>query len=258
MEVHHHPHVEKKTFKEYFLEFLMIFLAVTLGFFAENIREYVSDKTKVKEYMKEITSNLKFDIIRCNKNQNVSAIAGLDSFRAELKKAINGKLENNSLYYFNFLYGSRRNHAAFNTSAIAELKNSGYLRLVKNKKIVYDLSDYYERKIVATNTNLPDNSDVLKSESEIFSMLNLDQYVKSFDSIEGATYHPNFNFTKMLKNDPPFPLMNTDKKQLEKLYNDETQFEINIKKYNFWLTVCKNAASQLIADIDKEYNFEDE
>ena len=31
MEVHHHPHVEKKNFKEYFLEFLMIFLAVTLG-----------------------------------------------------------------------------------------------------------------------------------------------------------------------------------------------------------------------------------
>jgi K+-sensing histidine kinase KdpD len=23
MEVHHHPHIEKKTFKEYFLEFLM-------------------------------------------------------------------------------------------------------------------------------------------------------------------------------------------------------------------------------------------
>ena len=32
MEVHHHPHVEKKSFKEYFLEFLMIFLAVTLAF----------------------------------------------------------------------------------------------------------------------------------------------------------------------------------------------------------------------------------
>lgn len=39
MEVHHHPHVEKKNFKEYFLEFLMIFLAVTLGFFAESLRE---------------------------------------------------------------------------------------------------------------------------------------------------------------------------------------------------------------------------
>jgi hypothetical protein len=36
MEVHHHPNVEKKGYKEYFLEFLMIFLAVTMGFIAEN------------------------------------------------------------------------------------------------------------------------------------------------------------------------------------------------------------------------------
>ena len=32
MEVHHHPHPGKKKFKEYFFEFLMLFLAVTLGF----------------------------------------------------------------------------------------------------------------------------------------------------------------------------------------------------------------------------------
>jgi len=41
MEVHHHPKVEKKNFKEYFLEGLMIFLAVTLGFFAETMRETI-------------------------------------------------------------------------------------------------------------------------------------------------------------------------------------------------------------------------
>jgi len=34
MEVHHHPNVEKKGRKEYLLEFVMIFLAVTLVFFA--------------------------------------------------------------------------------------------------------------------------------------------------------------------------------------------------------------------------------
>ena len=34
MEVHHHPdlHHKPKKWKEYFLEFLMIFLAVTMGF----------------------------------------------------------------------------------------------------------------------------------------------------------------------------------------------------------------------------------
>jgi len=39
MEVPHHPQIEKKNFKEYFLEFLMISLAVTIGFFAESLRQ---------------------------------------------------------------------------------------------------------------------------------------------------------------------------------------------------------------------------
>ena len=39
MEVHHHPHVEKKSFKEYILEGLMIFIAVSMGFAAESLRE---------------------------------------------------------------------------------------------------------------------------------------------------------------------------------------------------------------------------
>jgi hypothetical protein len=51
MEVNHHPNVEKKSFKEYFLEFLMIFLAVTMGFFAESIRENISNHEREKEYI---------------------------------------------------------------------------------------------------------------------------------------------------------------------------------------------------------------
>jgi hypothetical protein len=73
MEVHHHPHVEKKNFKEYLLEGLMIFIAVTMGFFAENIREYFADVKIEKEYLstykqqllinKEQLLDLKNDII---------------------------------------------------------------------------------------------------------------------------------------------------------------------------------------------------
>ncbi len=37
MEVHHHPNVEKKGLKEYILEGLMIFLAVSMGFIARSI-----------------------------------------------------------------------------------------------------------------------------------------------------------------------------------------------------------------------------
>src|SRR5437870_2335476 len=61
MEVHHHPHVEKKSFKEYLLEGLMIFLAVTMGFFAENIRENIVNREKEKHYIKNIIADLKSD-----------------------------------------------------------------------------------------------------------------------------------------------------------------------------------------------------
>src|ERR1700759_5616034 len=67
MEVHHHPKVEKKNFKEYFLEFLMIFLAVTLGFFAENVREHLGDASKETEYMSAMFEELKSDTVEYNK-----------------------------------------------------------------------------------------------------------------------------------------------------------------------------------------------
>jgi len=43
MEVHHHPEIEKKGLRDYLLEGFMIFIAVTLGFFAETIRENVTE-----------------------------------------------------------------------------------------------------------------------------------------------------------------------------------------------------------------------
>src|SRR5689334_16022453 len=61
MEVHHHPHPAKKSFKEYFLEFLMIFLAVTLGFFAEGLREHIGESAKEKQYMSTMFEELKYD-----------------------------------------------------------------------------------------------------------------------------------------------------------------------------------------------------
>ncbi|HVT85145.1 MAG TPA: hypothetical protein VHD35_08065 [Chitinophagaceae bacterium] len=58
MEVHHHPKIEKKGFKEYFLEFLMLFLAVTLGFFSENIREHFSEQKAVHQYLQTFSQEL--------------------------------------------------------------------------------------------------------------------------------------------------------------------------------------------------------
>lgn len=56
MEVHKHPHdvTHKKKWGEYFLEFLMLFLAVFLGFVAENIREHSVEKNRAHQFLQSM------------------------------------------------------------------------------------------------------------------------------------------------------------------------------------------------------------
>jgi len=61
MEVHHHPDVEKKGIKEYLLEGLMIFLAVTLGFIAENVREHITEHKNAKILAESMLEDIKKD-----------------------------------------------------------------------------------------------------------------------------------------------------------------------------------------------------
>ena len=61
MEVHQHSHPEKKKWTHYFWEFFMLFLAVTLGFFVENMREHLADRKKEKSYISSLIADLKND-----------------------------------------------------------------------------------------------------------------------------------------------------------------------------------------------------
>src|SRR5664279_2784041 len=65
MEVHHHPdvHHKPKKWKEYFLEFIMIFLAVTLGFFAENFREHRVEREKERHIIESLIGCLASDTV---------------------------------------------------------------------------------------------------------------------------------------------------------------------------------------------------
>ena len=100
MEVHHHPdlHHKKKNFKEYFLEFLMIFLAVTLGFFAENIRESIKDKNQLHEYVQSMVNDLQSDTVMYNEaiNFNLTHCHIIDSIITYLTQ---NKNNNNKQIY---------------------------------------------------------------------------------------------------------------------------------------------------------------
>ena len=67
MEVHHPHHpTHKKKWSEYLLEFFMLFLAVTLGFFAENVRESLSNREKERAIIESLKEDLTKDTAQLN------------------------------------------------------------------------------------------------------------------------------------------------------------------------------------------------
>ena len=51
-----------RQWSEYLIEFVMLFLAVTLGFVAENIRENISEENKRKDLLSVVTSDFEMDV----------------------------------------------------------------------------------------------------------------------------------------------------------------------------------------------------
>ncbi len=143
MEVHHHPHVEKKNFKEYFLEFLMIFLAVTLGFFAENVREHIADNDKGKLYIQSLYNDMQQDstniktVIAFNERQ----IKMFDTLITLIHQPSPDSNNINKLYFFARI--TTRTFTFEPTDrTIVQLNNSGNFRLISNIRLADSILDY--------------------------------------------------------------------------------------------------------------------
>jgi len=143
MEVHHHPEVEKKGFKEYLLEGLMIFLAVTMGFFAESLRENISSREKEKEYIVSFEKNLEKDkaqliyVIADNKKK----LDGLDTLLTLSDKAMTDPANRKLVYnYSNFI--SWLSVFISNDATMTQLKNSGGLQYIKHSHVADSVAKY--------------------------------------------------------------------------------------------------------------------
>jgi len=134
MEVHHHSHKPKKI-SEYFTEFIMLFAAVTLGFFAENLREHQIEKHREIQYLKNIHLDLERDILE------IDRIYKRNTEYQELGKELiqlYGRGYQTDLPKFYYLVKSLalRTYFQHSKNGIDQLKNAGGLRLVENDEII--------------------------------------------------------------------------------------------------------------------------
>ena len=102
MEVHHHSHEShgKKNWKAYFWEFLMLFLAISLGFFVENQREHYNEHLRAKEFSKSSVQDLQNDTASLHVQTKTAEI--FISITDSLLSLSNKKLEGRSAAQFSF------------------------------------------------------------------------------------------------------------------------------------------------------------
>ncbi|MBS1658991.1 MAG: hypothetical protein JST18_12960 [Bacteroidetes bacterium] len=144
MEVHHHTHHEheKRNWKSYFWEFLMLFLAVSLGFFVENQREHYIENQRAKEFSKSLIEDLQNDIvaIRAQKKIATTYIAFADSLINLSQTKLEGRNAARFSFYTRFAYWTQP--IVWNRATFDQIKNSGSLRYFKNQKLLDKMMKY--------------------------------------------------------------------------------------------------------------------
>jgi hypothetical protein len=225
MEVHKHPHhvMHKKKWNEYLLEFFMLFLAVFLGFVAENIREHIAETNHAKELAKNFFEEVRNDSIVASKKvaNRIKQENALIDLAKYLKDSSLTK-DVSKTFVLNFIYGIYfRTPSVFEpkTVILEQLKNSGSLRYFKNEELQKGIGDLS----VAIN-NIKDRQELEnQTRLQYINPIIIDHY--DFDFEAELTQHRKLDiFTALTEyeNDNrtvPFHLKSIEKIDKERLIN---------------------------------------
>lgn len=242
MEVHHHPdiHHQSKKWKEYVLEFLMIFLAVTMGFIAENIREHFSE-TKIAHQNLVAYRN---DLLQHQTYLKATA-AGFNKVLPVYDSIIAifyEKKENTELPVLSrlLLQGQLNRIISINTPTYTQLINSGSLRFIDNTELKAGMANYQDQINAYINYNDRMVNTINNQLGELGKIEDIHDFWSRGKMDKGLMYTPEMR---------PFSLSN-EQRSFMIAYNKifSIQFQVGLLRIKELLK--ENAA--LIQLLDKE------
>ncbi len=250
MEVHHHPHAPShlKHWKEYLLEFFMIFLAVTMGFFAESYRERGSEKGKEMKYMESMVADLQKDTLSMNQaiQENLRQFRGMDSLAQQLHLNPSTDVELRRLYRLNDEYALSLATQPVNDMTMRQLLSSGNLRLISDQKVADRIMEYYgsEKEVYDQ-----DMSMYLQNIQKVF-FASVDLFDFRYPPIQ---IHKDTTFSSDYQHGD-FKLLNHDPAALDKYANQVMAARaLNIVYINV-LHEMEKQALELMMFLKKEYH----
>jgi hypothetical protein len=255
MEVHKHPHhvTHKKKWGEYLLEFFMLFLAVFLGFVADNIRENAVEHERAKEYANLLIEDLSTDTVQLNTAayvMNLIIIAGdsLGNLLSKDAKSIKG----GKLYFYEYL-SSRRWNFISHDATIQQLKSSGALRYFRDTSLIRQIMKYEESVQIiylAQNRFEPQKIENWNLVQKIF-------YQSYFYSPGDSEFNLTLNDEKVIRfMDNNYPLLSYEPDLIQQIRNWAYSSSRN---YRVEIELLNEAKLQAIIAMDvlkKEYHLE--
>lgn len=145
MEVHKHPHhvSHKKKWTEYLLEFFMLFLAVFLGFLAENQREHYVEHQREKKFARRLLSDLRQDSIFFDTRIRVLE-ERQKAHKRFLETMTNAEPAADWAVVREFVPLLTETSSDYTTATYNQMKTSGTLRYIDNDSLTTSLQKYYD------------------------------------------------------------------------------------------------------------------
>lgn len=243
MEVHHHSHHGKKKWTEYAWEFVMLFLAVSLGFFVENQREHMVEHKREIQFLKSYISDLGKDIVLLDsvtKKREERKIQ-IDSLTFILRSADPDIYASQAYYYARYL--PRPYIYIPNDATIQQLKSSGNLRLIEDQKVKDTMLAYDQQFRFMETIRIREDQLIQR----IFDYLN--------DFFDPAVFDQmNVYDIEFTRPEPSTKLMTHDKKMVM-AFLSELQYlrTVNLGEIG-WFKKRKTQALSTIDFVKQEYH----
>ena len=252
----HHPHLNHQTgkiFSHYFYEFLMLFLAVTLGFIVENQREHFVEQTRAHEFVISLLEDLQKDTIEILDvmREDKIILACFDSISSIVHQGLeNNKVPGSFYYYCNT--GTSSPTVGWNDATLVQITQTGSLRYFKNTDLIKKISFYFSQIDYVRGLNNADRN-LREKTMEIRSKILNNYYYSRFSSYSTESW---LNVPESLMNNI-FPLQTNDANLLNEFANSyENRRRLLILEMNKVYPNSIKNARELMEVLKIEYHLE--
>lgn len=236
--------------KDYIFQFLMLFLAITAGFFVENKREQYIENQNEKQYARSLYEDLKTDtaVIQRVLKYKIWSAEKMDSL-TNILLSDNIQENNELIYYFERMLKVNDQFTSQDVT-YQQLQSSGNFRFFDNKELYREISDYYnlyKRYLSLIENQQIEPGSLTEMEASLFNAGDL-----------ALLYNPepvNAN-TVFLRPQKKLTPIHPDPFYLDYFYLKAADRSELLKSSVTWLSWLNDKSSRILVKLKQEYKLE--